>query len=126
MKKVKDYQHGCEILGLDPEAKPDVSKIREKDQKAFIGLFELTIIIEAQNKLDDFVVDMGNTDQIKYNPWHWIEKDESKVSGVGLSCHDCDYSDLSTTVGSRLVLGNRTSAKYIGTEFIPLYELWEL
>src|SRR5690349_2422204 len=108
MKKVKNYLHACEILSLDPEARPDVSKIREKDQKAFIGLFELTIIIEAQNKLNNFVVEMGNTDQWKYNPWHWIKikKKKGLVSGVGLSYYDSDDTLSLTNVGSRLVMGS--------------------
>ncbi len=126
MKKVKDYNHACEVLQLDPEAKPDVSKIREKDQKAFLSLFMLTIIIEAQNKLNDWEVDWKDEDQGKYYPWMDVEQDKSKVSGLGLSCDVCDYSRSDTLVGSRLVVGSSDEAKYIGTEFLPLYEDWFL
>lgn len=126
MEKVKDYLHGCEILGLDPDAKPDNSKIRERDRAGFDALFELTIIIEAQNKLDNFEPNFLDEDQDKFNPWHWVEEDESKVSGVGLSSYDYVRTVTVTIVGSRLVLGSIESAKYIGTEHIAKYEAWYL
>jgi hypothetical protein len=127
MKKVKDYQHACEILGLDPESRPDNSRIRERDRKAFDSLFELTIIIEAKNKLDEFVLDWkeGNN-QRKYSPWAWVEDDETKVSGSRLAYDGYGGTHSSTGVGSRLVLGSEESAKYIFEEHILKYEDWFL
>lgn len=127
MKKVKDYLHACEILGLDPEARPDNSKIRERDRKAHDSLFELTIIIEAQNKLDEFELDWteGNS-QWKYSPWAWVKDDITKVSGSRLSYLAYVYAHSLTHVGSRLVLGSEESARYIFEEFIEKYEDWFL
>lgn len=126
MKKVKDYSHACEILEKNPEAKPDVSMLLEKDQKAFTSLFELTIIIEAQNKLNEWSVDWSNHHQGKYYPWMDVEEDKSKVSGFGLSYYDDDTTLSGTIIGSRLVVGTSEEAEYIGREFIALYEDWFL
>lgn len=126
MKKVTSYTYACEILGLDPEAKPDVSKIREKDQKAFLSLFEITIIVEAQNKLNDWSVDWMNRGQYKYYPWFYIDEDTNKVSGVGLSYFDCANTRSHTAVGSHLVVGTEEEAEYLGNLFIELYESWLL
>lgn len=123
MKKVRDYNHACEVLGLDPEAKPEVSKLREKDQKAFIALHELTIIVEAQNKLNEWELDWTNNHQGKYYPWFDVEVNE-KGSGVGLSYYGYLYSGSGTGVGSRLVVGTWQEAEYIGNQFLAQYEDW--
>ncbi len=127
MKKVKDYLHACEILARDPNARPDNSLLPPDEKVGFDSLFELTVIIKAQNKLDGFVLDWkeGNN-QRKYSPWAWVNDDDTKVSGSGLSYFDYVGTYTSTIVGSRLVLGSEESAQYIFEEFILKYEDWFL
>lgn len=127
MKKVTSYEHACEILKRDPEAKIDVSKIRVRDQKAFMSLFELTVIIEANNFINNqFTVDWANWNQYKYSVWADVVEDKKKPSGFGLSCGGFDRTHSGTFVGVRLISGAREQSKYIFEDFKEKYEDWFL
>jgi hypothetical protein len=126
MKKITSYEHACEVLGIKPEDILDVSRVREKDQKAFIDLFKLSIIIEANNKLNEWEIDWEDSNQEKYYPWMWVVKDNERPSGLGLSYSDCVSTRSGTDVGSRLSVGTENEAEYIGKDFMSLYESWLL
>jgi hypothetical protein len=125
MKKITSFEHACEVLKRDPNALPEVSMLPEKHQKAIVSVYKLITVIEAQNTLDDFEANWNDHNQAKYYPWLDVINKNS-VSGLGLSYYDYASTRSDSIVGSRLVVGSRTTAKYIFEQFTELYEDWFL
>ena len=121
-KEIKTIEQAFEAKGLAADFVPDVSTYPEEDRAHMITDFKLKTVIAAIN--GDEKIDWTNTDQRKHYPWWWVLKDESKVSGRGLSLYDvyCDYSI--TNVGPRLVFASREKALHGAEHFKALYEEW--
>jgi hypothetical protein len=116
MKTVTSFEHACEILGRDPNALPEISMLPEKDQKAIVSHYKLTVIFEAANKINgEWTPDWTDSSQWKYYPWF------NMSSGSGLSYFVYDFVFSYSTVGSRLCVGTWELAEYLGKTFIDLY-----
>ncbi|HRO75593.1 MAG TPA: hypothetical protein PLP27_05555 [Crocinitomicaceae bacterium] len=111
--KIKSFEDACTKLGISTQL-PDVSMLREANQKAVIANYKLDIIQEAINA--DWTADWNNYNQCKYCPWFGLSR-----SGVGFSCYGCVFVASLSDVGSRRVFPSREIAKYVGQQFIDLY-----
>ncbi len=129
MQKINSVAHALEVLGqqIDFETlrKPLIAAgMPEGDAEPLIAHYKITKIVEAHNKLNgNWKADWGNYRQYKYSVWKGTKSDESKPSGFGFSSTDCDDWLTDTYVGSRLTVGSREAALYIGNDFEELFEI---
>lgn len=120
MKKVTSFEEACTLLGIDPNALPDVSNLPEEFRNAIICQYKLMVITKAVNEGKE--PNWADNDEPKYFPWYEVVVDKSKASGFGLSFGGCACRYTHTTVGSRLSSTSREAAIYIGETFKDLYE----
>ncbi len=80
-----------------------------------IAYKQIKLIAEVYN--EGTVLDSMDTKQIKYYPWHEIDKG----SGVGLSFDIFAFWYSYSTVGVRLCFENYDLAEYFGKQFIDLH-----
>lgn len=113
IEQVKTYEDAVAILAPDPELLPflnyqgdNLELIAIRDQK------KVEHIIKVLN--EGWIADLTNDDEWRYYPWF-------EVSASGLSYFDFGRARLNSGVGSRLCLRSRELAKYVGTQFIDLY-----
>lgn len=112
-KEIKSFEDACIKLKREPLL-PEVSMLPEGNQKAVIANYKLDVIQEAIN--EDWKADWNNWNQYKYYPWFKLS---SSGSGFSYSGYDCDYSI--SPVGSRRVFPSSEIARYVGNQFIDLY-----
>lgn len=118
MSKIKSFEDACVALKLDPNTcLPDVSNSPKEDQKAITAYSKLIIIARALN--DGWIPNWDDSNEYKYYPWFYMQKD--KVSGLGLSFGAVDYVISYSFVGSRLCYRTRDLAEHAGKQFIELY-----
>jgi hypothetical protein len=115
MERVKSFEDACDVLGIDSGDvlvyDEDTTDPDEINTNAYL---KLRTIIKALN--EGWTADFNNPNQYKYYPWL-----KSNGSGLGLS-YDDDVCDRSYSyVGSRLYLKSAELAKYVGTQFIEIY-----
>lgn len=120
---LKTFEEACKVLGLDSKKViPDFTCYPEQDQKSMIAHSKLVIIVRAANQLandgKEWIPDFSNWDETKYEIWFDYDKGSS-----GFRCHDYAHWHTSSYsgVGSRLCFISREVAKYIGNQFIDLY-----
>lgn len=118
--KFTDFEASMKACGYTPDQMPDVSKLPDKHKKAIEAFWKLIVNAEA-NKIGDEEIDFTKTNW-KYAPWFYIEKDDKKPSGFGLSGTHCGSWATDTTVGSRLSFLGSQKAKNFGNQFKELYE----
>ncbi len=119
--KVKSYEHACEILQRDPTLRPVVDHLPEVERNYHNANHELPIIVEAQNKLDNWKIDWADDGQDKRFAWVEVIKNKSK-SGFGLSLYFVGNSYANSHCGSRLYMGNDDTVRYIFKKFKGHYE----
>lgn len=128
MNKVTSIAHALEVLGLSI----DFDKMREvlplcgvpaKDIEPKITIYQIEKIIEANNKLNNWVCNPGDWDQRKYCVWKERKADPSKPSGFGFSYSSTFVWHTRTDVGARLEVGTHEEALYIGRDFEDLFEI---
>jgi hypothetical protein len=112
-KEIKSFEDACKKLNREPLL-PEVSMLPVPNQKAVIANYKLDVIQEAINK--DWKADWTNWNQYKYYPWFDLSS-----SGSGFSYHVCDCGYTTSDVGSRRVFPSSEIAKYVGKQFIDLY-----
>lgn len=125
MKKqqIKSFEHACEVLGIGADlSKFNVLDIPQKDIQPLADYYQITKIVEATNKLNEWEANWGDSRQYKYNPYFYIKADASKPSGFGFSDTAYDSWGADTSVGSRLLVGSSEEALYIGETFAALFE----
>jgi len=110
---IKTFEEACTKLNIPPTL-PDVSMLREQNQKAVVANYKLDVIQEAIN--EDWKADWNNWDQRKYYPWF-----QKSSSGVGFSFLGCTRDYAFSGVGSRRVFPSAEIARYVGDQFIELY-----
>ena len=91
----------------------------DRDKKHAIAEFKLIPMIRHLNGEE---VDHTNSDQVKYEIWWKIVKDDSKPAGRGLSCHGYDTWVASTYCGPRLCFLNYEDMKWAAKEWLELFE----
>ena len=73
---ITSYDKAIDFLGYENEA----SMLGVfHNATALIAIEKLMVIAEAWNKLDEFVPDFGNTNQLKWFPW-FHKRGNAKVS----------------------------------------------
>ena len=100
---IKTFEEACTKLNI-PSTLPDVSMLREQNQKAVVANYKLDVIQEAIN--EDWKADWSNWNQRKYYPWF-----EQSSSGVGFSFGDFAHGIACSYVGSRRVFPSAEIAR---------------
>lgn len=108
------FEYACEKLGIS-NALPDVSLLPERNQKAVIAFYKLSVIIQWVN--EGWEPDLQDEEQFKYYPWF-------EINSAGLGCSLTHYaaSDPIAAFGSRLCFKTRKLALEWGQKLLPLYE----
>lgn len=117
---VKTYEDACKVLGVEP--------INEQNAKAQgfrsdeIARRKLETIAAALN--EGWKPDWNNTDQYKYYPYFYIQKNAKGKGSAGLSYATTFHSASLTNayIGSRLCFYASRLARYAGNQFTDLYE----
>lgn len=86
--------------------------------KALSALNKLFTIAEAWNKADDFVPDFSNTNQYKYYPWFFYDKDAAGFV-VALTLNTASHTYVN--FGSRLCFKTANRAHQFGKMFTDLF-----
>lgn len=92
--KVETEEQAFEITGITPDLeKFKASGCYPEDRvQAKFDEFVIELICEANNKINgDWKVDWSDDDQYKYSTAHWVEVDDTKPAGFGLTDTDFDY-----------------------------------
>lgn len=122
-KQIKSFDHACEVLGITVDlSKFDSLGLPASDVKPLVDYYQITKIVEAINKLNQWTADWGNSRQWKYSPYFYIRPDAAKPAGFGFSYAIYGLWDAVTGVGSRLTVGSEEEARYLGETFIELFE----
>lgn len=111
--KVKSFEDACQFLGIDPKHLPVVDNLPEKDQKAIVAFYKLTIIIRALN--EGWEPNWKNWNEYKYF------NDFYGRSASGFVCSGTGYALTDTDIGSRLCFKSRELAEYALSQFKELY-----
>ncbi len=125
MKKqqIESFEHACTVLGIGSDlSKFNVLDIPQKDIQPLMDYYQITKIVEATNRLNEWEANWADGHQAKYNPYFYIKPDPSKPSGFGFSFTGADDWSTDTAVGSRLLVGSGEEAIYIGEKFANLFE----
>lgn len=114
---IKDFDKACKKLGRSNE----MPVFPEHCRTEFENRYKLEMIAEANG--GGVGIDWKNRDQLKYYPWFWLENDDKKKSGFGLSFHDCGYvyDDTYAALGSRLYFLDKEAARFMGENCADLY-----
>jgi hypothetical protein len=111
--RVKTFEDACEILGKDPVKVLPCKNPSEDFEIAMNAIAMIFIIIEAIN--EDWRADFSNTNQSKYYPWF------EQKSGFGLSFLGYVNWLTDTLCGVRFACETSDKAKYVGTQFLHIY-----
>ncbi len=123
IKQIETFEIACQVLGLDPEkVLPDFSSYPESDRLAMEAHSKLVIIAKAANQIDndgkEWQPDWSNYDEYKYYPWFEM------AGSSGFQCRVYVYWDAGSGCGSRLCFKERSTATFIGKQFIDTYKLY--
>jgi hypothetical protein len=117
-EQIKTYEDACKMLGVDGSVNGlPFSNPVNGEQVVSNSDFKLKRIVKAMN--EGWVPNWKDCDERKY--YLWMDLEDDKGSGLGLSFNGYDYVISRSFVGSRLVLRSSELAKYVGTQFIELY-----
>jgi hypothetical protein len=108
-KKITTWEDAAKLVGVDPEALPDVSMLPARLQLFTTAMYKRAIVVEALNKAlkpkaPRWIPNYNNSNEYKYYPWVWPGKDSAAASGFGFDDADCNCTDTGTDVGARLSL----------------------
>ena len=116
VKDIDDYpltfEDACKFLGI-----PEDAIFLEGDNeiaKSAMAFYKLAIIAKAWNKIDGFVPDFSNINQLKYYPWF---RYKDRVAGFVRMTS----TSSSTNIGSRLCFKSALIAHKFGETFTALY-----
>jgi hypothetical protein len=119
--QIESFEHACKITKTDPKKLPVVTGLPKEFRKHLISLYKIMIIIKATNKIAKWKADWADNNQYKYYPYFWISKNKTG-SGFGFSRSGTYCACTDASVGSRLSVGTRDEAIYLGEKFAPLYK----
>lgn len=110
----KYFEYACEKLGIS-NVLPDVSILPDRNQKAILAFYKLSVIIQWVN--EGWEPDWQDWNERKYYPWF-------NAFPVGLGCSYTYYTASFTYAysGSRLCFKTRQLAREWGQKLLPLYE----
>jgi hypothetical protein len=121
-KKITTWEHAAKLVGVDPEALPDVSMLPERLQLFTTAMYKRAIVVEALNKAlkpkaPRWIPDYNNSNEYKYYPWVGIGADPAAASGFGFSHTDYRYTGTGTGVGARLSLRSSDLVEHMFKHF---------
>ena len=117
MVEIQEYfEYACIRLGISMSL-PEVSLLPERNQKAIIAFYMLSVIIQSVN--DGWEPNWNNEFELKYFPWF-----SGATAATAIGCWSTSYaaSHAGTYVGSRLCFKTRALADEWGQRLLPLYE----
>jgi len=117
--QVKGLKDACVVLNRPYEQY--FSKSATKNMFPHeVAYRKITFFIEAINFLNNnWKADFKNPNQEKHSPY--FINDPKDKAGFGLSLYDTVCTRTSTYLGSRLVVGNKELALYVGTTMLKEY-----
>lgn len=112
---IESYEHGCQVLGLDPEAiLPDVSRMPEEFQASTIAQHKLNIICKASR--EGVVIDWNHSKQYKWQPWFYMDD-----PGFRFHASFYDFGYAYATSGSRLCYLSKEDSDWHAKKHLVLY-----
>jgi len=121
--KVETPEQAFEITGITPDLEKFKACYPADRVQSKFDEFVIELVCEATNKINgNWKADWNDDDQYKYSTAHWVEADDTKPAGFGLSGAGCGGWDTDATVGERLLVGSAEQAIYIGDQFRHLFE----
>ena len=126
-KQITPFDFKLEEVDLDgineavneyKKARLFLGNLNPRHLKALSALNKLFIIAEAWNKADDFVPDFSNTNQYKYYPWFFYDKDAARFV-VALTLNTASHTYVN--FGSRLCFKTANRAHQFGKMFTDLF-----
>lgn len=122
----KAFIAACKYLKT-PAILPDVSMLPKRDQMSLVCYYQITKVIEAENKKNNnWEPNWNDSSQYKYSVWQRIQADEKRQAGFGFSGTGYDYWHAASAVGSRLLVGNSETALRLGKKLKQLFINWML
>lgn len=124
-KKIISWEDAAKLVGVDPNALPDVSMLPERLHAFTIGNYKRAIVVEALNKaykpkLPRWIPNFKDGSQIKYYPYVWPGEDSAVASGFGFQDTTYNYTSTGTDVGARLLLRDVELIEHMYTHFRQL------
>lgn len=110
----KYFQQACSELGI-LNALPEVSMLPERNQKAVIAFYKLSVIIQWVN--EGWEPNWQDREERKYFPWFDV-----LPAGLGYSYAYITASNTSAALGSRLCYKSADLSKEWAQKLLPLYE----
>lgn len=110
----KFFEQACAELKINTML-PDVSFLPERNQKAILAFYKLSVIIQCVN--EDWEPNWQDWDERKYYPWFDV-----LPAGLGCSSTNHTASRTTATFGSRLCFKSAGLAAEWAQKLLPLYE----
>ena len=111
---ITNYEQAIDFLGYENEA--SLLGVFH-NATALIAMEKLITIAEAWNKLDEFIPDFDNRNQVKWFPWFQKRGNAGFVCASTSATASTAYADF----GSRLCFSTSERAEQFGTMFIDLW-----
>ncbi len=108
------FEQACVILKINTTL-PDVSMLPERNQKAILAFYKLSVIIQCVN--EGWEPNWRDWDERKYFPWFDVLH-----AGLGFSSTFNTASNTHASIGSRLCYKSAALAKEWSQKLLPLYE----
>ncbi|MDR2009918.1 MAG: hypothetical protein LBQ22_05505 [Bacteroidales bacterium] len=112
--RVKTFEDACNILGLDPKQHPVADLLPEKDRRAIIAFYKLTVIVRALN--EGWEPNWLDWNEWKYYNWFYLDS-----AGFGFAATNIAATCASTSIGSQLCFKTSALARYARETFRDLY-----
>lgn len=108
------FEYACEKLGIS-NVLPDVSILPERNQKAILAFYKLSVIIQWVN--EGWEPNWQDWNEPKCYPWFGVNS-----AGLGYSPTAYAASSSKANLGSRLCFKTPELAREWGRRLLPLYE----
>lgn len=108
------FKEACTALGITNSV-PEVSLLPERNQKAIIAFYMLSVIIQWVN--EGWVADFKDYSQRKWYPYFYF-----KNGGLSASIAHDVFSVADSHIGARLAFKTESSAIEWANKLLPLYE----
>lgn len=104
------WEAAAQLMGIDPNALPDVSMIPDRLKNFTVGMYQRAVVVESLNKAlglegeDRWIPNYNSGKWDKFYPWGVPGKDDKVPSGFGFSDSSYVCSNTHSCVGARLEL----------------------
>jgi hypothetical protein len=124
-KKITSWEAAAKLVGVDPNALPDVSMLPERLKAFTTGNYKRAIVVEALNKAykpksPRWIPNFNDGSQLKFYPWVWPGEDSAAAGGFGFQDAYYSYTLTRANVGARLLLRDVELVEHMFTHFRQL------